>query len=114
MGREYILTDSEGYPYNSEFTPDFKKYGDKYHGYQTNNQEALFYYFAVLGYDLQFEYNGLTYHFLSTEEYVAHTDENFAQNLEIYPSANEMIKTYKIDNLPLLSIVDDLSKVDIL
>ena len=114
MGREYILTDSSGYPYNSEFKPDFEKYGDQYHGYQTNNQEALFYYFAVLGYDLKFEYNGLTYYFLSTEEYVARTDENFAQNLEIYPSANEMIKTYKIDNLPLLSIVDDLSNVDIL
>ena len=114
MGREYILTDANGYPYNSEFKPDFEKYGDQYHGYQTNNQEALFYYFAVLGYDLKFEYNGLTYYFLSTEEYVARTDENFAQNLEIYPGANEMIKTYKIDNLPLLSIIDDLSNVDIL
>lgn len=47
MARDYILTDSEGYPYNSEFKPDFVKNGDKYHGYKTNNQEALFYYFAV-------------------------------------------------------------------
>ena len=60
MGSEYILADSEGYPYNSEFKPDFVKNGDKYHGYKTNNQEALFYYFAVMGYDLVFTYNGAT------------------------------------------------------
>lgn len=114
MEREYILTDSEGYPYNSEFKPDFVKHGDKYHGYKTNNQEAIFYYFAVLGYDLQFEFNGTTYYFLSTEDYVARTDGNFSQDLQVFADANEMIKTFDIDGKPLVSIIDDLKKVDIL
>ena len=48
------------------------------------------------------------------EDYVARTDEKFAQNLEVYSNANEMIMSFKIDNMPLLSIIDDLSNVDIL
>ncbi len=58
MNRDYILEDSNYYQYNSEFKPDYAKNGDKYHGYRTNNQEAIFYYFAVQGYDLTFSYNG--------------------------------------------------------
>ena len=114
MGREYILTNSEGYPYNSEFTPDFKKYGDKYHGYQTNNQEALFYYFAVLGYDLRFTYGQTTYYFLSTEEYAARTDENFQQDLEVFADANRMLKEFKIEGTLLIDLVDRLQNIDIL
>lgn len=114
MGKDYILNDSEGYPYNSEFKPDFVKYGDKYHGYKTNNQEAILYYFAVLGYDLQFEYNGIKYYFISTEEYVARTDENFSQDLDIFADANTMINSFEIENKPLLSIIDNLKNIDIL
>ena len=114
MARDYILTDPDGFPYNSEFKPDFEKYGEQYHGYQTNNHEAIFYYFAVLGYDLQLEYNGTTYYFLSTEEYAARTDNNFSQNLEVFANENEMVKTFEIDDKPLVSIIDNLTKVDIL
>ena len=114
MGREYILTDSSGYPYNSEYAPDFEKYGNQYHGYQTNNQEALFYYFAVLGYDLQFTYGQTTYYFLSTEEYVARTDENFQRDLEIFADANQVLKTFILEGVPLHQLADDLRNVDIL
>ena len=114
MGREYILTDSSGYPYNSEYAPDFEKYGNQYHGYQTNNQEALFYYFAVLGYDLKFTYEETTYYFLSTEEYVARTDENFQQDLEVFADANQMLKTFILEGVPLYQLADDLRNVDIL
>ena len=114
MARDYILTDSEGYPYNSEFKPDFVKNGDKYHGYKTNNQEALFYYFAVMGYDLVFTYNDATYHVLSTEDYVARTDENFQQDLEVFANANQMLKTFMLEGVPLYQLADDLRNVDIL
>lgn len=114
MGREYILTDSSGYPYNSEYAPDFEKYGNQYHGYQTNNQEALFYYFAVLGYDLQFTYGQTTYYFLSTEEYVARTDENFQRDLEVFADANQVLKTFILEGVPLHQLADDLRNVDIL
>ena len=96
MGWKYILTDSEGFPYKFEFKPDFEKYGDKYHGYQTNNQEAIFYYFAVLGYDLQFEFNGTTHYFLSTENYVARTDDKFSQELEVFAMQTKWSRRLKL------------------
>ena len=114
MNRDYIMEDSEGYQYNSEFKPDFVKNGDKYNGYKTNNQEALFYYFAVQGYDLTFSYKGVKYYFFSTQEYVARTDENFSVVLEMFPDANDMIKTFQIDGTPLLDLIDFLEGVDIL
>lgn len=114
MNRDYILEDSDGYQYNSEFKPDYEKYGDKYHGYKTNNQEAIFYYFAVQGYDLTFSYNGEKYFFLSTVDYVARTDQNFSIDLEVFSNANEMIRTFKIDGVPLIDIIDFLDDVDIL
>lgn len=114
MARDYILTDPEGYPYNSEFKPDFAKHGDKYHGYGTNNQEALFYYFAVMGYDLVFTYHETTYHFLSTEDYVARTDENYQQDLEVFKDANQMLKTFLLEGTPLYQLADELKDVDIL
>ena len=90
------------------------KYGDKYHGYKTNNQEAIFYYFAVQGYDLTFSFSGKEYYFLSTEEYVARTDKNFSLDLEKFSDANDMIRRFKIDNVPLVDMIDLLDKVDIL
>ncbi len=114
MNRDYILEDSNGYQYNAEFKPDYAKNGDKYHGYKTNNQEAVFYYFAVQGYDLTFSYNGKKYYFLSTEDYVARSDQNFSMDLEVFPNANEMIRTFKIEGVSLLDIIDSLDGVDIL
>ena len=114
MGRNYIMEDSEGYQYNSEFKPDFATNGDRYHGYKTNNQEAVFYYFAVQGYDLTFSYKGVKYYFISTREYVARSDKNFSEDLEVFPDANEMIKNFRIDETPLLDLIDSLEDVDIL
>ncbi len=114
MSRYYIMEDSEGYPYNSEFKPDFVTNGDRYHGYKTNNQEAIFYYFAVQGYDLTFSYKGVKFFFISTEDYVAQSDKNFSEDLEVFPNANEMIKTFLIDGTPLLDLIDSLEDVDIL
>ncbi len=112
--RDYILEDSDGYQYNSEFKPDYVKNGDKYHGYKTNNQEAFFYYFAVQGYDLTFSYNGKKYYFLSAEDYVARSDQDFSVDLEVFSNANEMIRSFKIGDTPLMDIIDSLDDVDIL
>ncbi len=114
MNRDYIMEDSGGYQYNSEFKPDFVKNGDKYHGYKTNNQEAILYFFAVQGYDLTFSYNGEKYYFISTQDYVARTDQNFSTDLEVFPDANKMIKSFRIDGRPLLELIDLLEDVDIL
>ncbi len=114
MAKDYILEDSEGYLYNSEFKPDFAKNGDRYHGYKNNSQEAVLYYFAVMGYDLKFDYKGVTYYFLSAENYVARCDKNFQQDLEVFENANVMVKNFSIDGEKLIDIIDDLENADIL
>ena len=113
MTKDYILEDSNGVLYNAEFKPDYVKYGDRYHGYANNNQEALFYYFAVLGYDIQFDFNGITYYFLSDEEYVALCTPDFKTDLERFDNAISMIRDFKIDGTPLLDLVDLLENADI-
>ena len=114
MNNEYILEDSQGYLYNAEFKPDFVKYGDRYNGYKTNNQEAIFHYFAVFGYDLTFTYKGKQYYFVSTQDYVARSDQNFQTDLEVFPDANAMVRSFLLDGVPLLYIIDSLEDVDIL
>ncbi len=113
MKKEYIMEDSNGILYNAEFKPDFVKYGDRYHGYANNSQETLFYYFAVLGYDIQFDYNGVTYCFLSDEEYVAWCTPDFKTDLEIFSDAISMIRKFKIEGTPLLDLVDLLENADV-
>jgi 3'-phosphoadenosine 5'-phosphosulfate sulfotransferase (PAPS reductase)/FAD synthetase len=61
-----------------------------------------------------FTYNDTTYHFLSTEDYVARTDENYQQDLEVFADANEMLKAFQIEGAPLYQIADELKNVDIL
>ena len=114
MNRDYIQEDSQGYLYNAEFKPDFVKYGDKYSGYKTNNQEAIFYHFAVQGYDLTFMYKGVQYFFVSTQDYVARSDQYFQQDLEVFSDANTMIRSFLIEGVPLLDLIDSLEEVDIL
>lgn len=113
MSKDYIAEDSNGNLYNSEFKPDFAKNGDRYHGYKNNSQEALFYYFAVLGYDLQFDYKGQTYYFLSEDNYVARCDASFKTDLETFNNANEMLHRFMIDSVPLIDLVDQIENADI-
>jgi hypothetical protein len=54
------------------------------------------------------------YYFISTQEYVARSDKNFSEDLEVFPDANEMIKNFRIDGTPLLDLIDSLEDVDIL
>lgn len=114
MKKDYVQEDSMGYLFNSEFKPDFAKNGSRYHGYRTNNQEALFYYIAVLGYDLQFDYNGQRYYFLSEQDHIARCEQDFKTELEVFDDANTMFKSFKIDGIPLINLVDKLESVETL
>lgn len=113
MNKSYIAEDSLGNLYNAEFKPDYVKNGEKYHGYCNNNREALFYYFAVLGYDLQFDYKDTTFFFLSEQDYVARCDASYKKDLEVFENANTMIKSFRMDGIPLIDLIDELKNVDI-
>jgi len=112
MGQEYIKIDNNGYWYNSEFMPDHEKYGSEYNGYKNDNQNVLFYYFAVLGYDISFEYNNNTYYFLFADDHVARCNENFNEQFEVFENANEMIKSFSIDGKKLIDLIDELKNAD--
>ena len=113
MSKDYIQEDVNGNVFNSEYRPDFVANGDRYHGYKNNSQEALFYYFAVLGYDLQFDYKGVTYYFLSDTNYVSKCDKDYKTDLEVFPDANTMFRTFLIEGTPLIDLVDLLENADI-
>ena len=57
----YIGHDLFGYPYNSEFPPNFELYGNGYAGYKNTASQVLFYDFAVQMYDGRFKYHGNMY-----------------------------------------------------
>lgn len=96
MANKDIILGADGYYQNAKYVPDIEKNGDRFYGYRTSNERALFFYFAVQGYDLQFKYNGQWYYFLSEPDYVALTDSSFSKDIVKYDSANEMFETFEI------------------
>lgn len=112
MNRQYVQEDVNGYRYNSEFKPDYVKNGNRYHGYKTNNEEAIFYQFAVQLYDLRFEYEGVVYYFLSDEESVTRTDSSMKKTIETYEDGNDVIKKFTINGVSLLDLINDLKNVE--
>lgn len=113
MASKDIILGADGYYQNVKYVPDIGENGYRFYGYRTSNERALFFYFAVQGYDLQFKYNGKWYYFLSEPDYVALTDSSFSHDIVKYGSANEMFETFMIDGKRLIDLVNDLQDVDV-
>ncbi len=110
-----IVWDLCGYPYNAKHPPVHSPYDPKYsdtHGYNSYEEEVLFYFFAVQLYDVQFSYKGKWYYFGTFDDYVARTDEHFTIEYEIFPSANAMLENFKIDGRPLIDLIGELENVE--
>lgn len=101
-----------GYPENSKYPPDIKKYGTRFSGYATETQESLFYNFAVLQYDIRFRYKGTLYYLGSFEGFVAVTDAHFNEEYEVYPYANALLENFKIEGHPLINLINELEDVE--
>ena len=114
MANKDITLGPDGFYQNIKYAPDISKYGNRFYGYRTANERALFYYFAVQGYDLQFDYAGKRYYFLSEPEYVALTDEHFSNDIIKYESANTMFEVFEIEGNKLIDIVNLLENVELL
>ncbi len=109
---DYVGRDLFGNPYNKEFPPNQEKYGNRYGGYKNANREALFYDFAIVHYDIQFEYEKESYYLLIEPTHAARCDENFNEEYEVFPDPNTLIKELVIGDHKLVEIIDDLEKVE--
>lgn len=109
MGKNYILYDLAGYPFNGKYPPKGNtKNGNMYHGYDTAAQECLFYDFAVLGYDLKIKYHDKYYYFMVDDDCVWLSDSAFCEMREKFKNGNDVLEHFLIEGKPLISIIDDL------
>lgn len=108
----YISYDLCGYPFNSEFPPNFHLYGDGNGGYKNAASQVLFYDFAVQMYDVKFRYKGKMYYLLYTPKYAALTDEKFDKEIQVYPTPNDLIKNLVIDGNKLINIIDEIEDIE--
>ena len=104
--------DLAGYPYNKKYPPCVAKYGDKYEGYKSLNEQILFYEFAVQNYDLHFRYKGRDYHFVTGKDHVALCDDHYTEEYQLFPDANTMIEQFEIDGKKLIDIIEELEEVE--
>lgn len=105
---EYIIKDELGRWINTEFPPvNFKKYPN-YSGYKTPNQEYLFYQFAVLYYDVIIEYKGVKMLLVADLGGCNVADLNWDGISQIYATANDLIREFRLkDGKTLCEVVDD-------
>jgi hypothetical protein len=78
-----------------------------FYGYPTKAEGVLFYDFCVMGYDVEFEYNGHTYYLLDSGD-ASLTDSHFTERYETFDNPMDLVENLKIEGHPLLSIVDDI------
>lgn len=98
--------------YNIKYPPNYEKYGTEHEGYRTWKEEELFFLFAVQGNDMHIEHNGKDYHFLSTSEFVAESDDHYTKVYKKYKNANELIENFEIEGRKLVDIVNDLDFIE--
>jgi len=110
----YIGRDVFGYPYNKKYPPDYKKYGRQYSGYATPNQEAFFYDYTVLCYDIRFTYKGTDYYIVNWQDCFALTDKKHEIMYQTFPDAIALIEQLEIDGRKLLDFMEEIEDVEAL
>lgn len=107
--------DLMGYPYNIKYPPMIAKYGDKYLGYPTWNQEVFFFEHAVQGYDVTFVYHGVKYFLMADVEYYCTCEDMHfmpSEKSQYFPNGNALIEQLEIDGHKLIEIIDELEEVE--
>lgn len=110
----YIGRDVFGNPYNKKYPPDYKKNGSQFSGYATPNQEAFFYDYAVLCYDIRFTYKGKDYYIVNWQDYFALTNRKHDVTYKEFPDAIALIENLEIDGKKLLDFMEEIEDVEAL
>lgn len=112
---DYIIHDDMGRVMNVEFPPDNLTMYPHKSGYKNVNADILFYMFAVQYYDLRINYKGEKYLAIVDDDngaYIADTEYNPIS--EIYPTANDLIKSFHFsDGKRLLDLVENAKEFEI-
>ena len=93
--RKYVGYDLFGFPFNKRYPPNKNKNGDDFYGYATIGEGVLLYDFAVMGYDVEFSYNGHKYYLLNTGKGIV-SDSHFSEHKEVFDSPMALVENYKI------------------
>lgn len=94
---------------------DFPPTGDiskRYSGYKTWEECMLFHEFAAIGRDMQFRYKGDLYQFYNYPDKVYLVKNDAEDPFPEWPSANDMIRDFKLDGKPLFEMVNLLEDMD--
>lgn len=108
----YIGRDVFGYPYNKKYPPDYQKYGRQFSGYATPNQEAFFYDYVVLCYDIRFTYKGKDYYIVNWQDYFAYMDQTLKITYQSFPDAIALIEQLEIDGRKLMEFMEEIEDVE--
>ncbi len=111
--KDYMMKDLAGHWYNAKYMPDYKLNGSLYNGYRNSIEEALYFDFAIQGYDLGFTYKGKRYYFLSENDYVALSDERFTEEFQKFEDGNTALEQFKIDGKSIIELIGELEDVEI-
>ncbi|MDE6231550.1 MAG: hypothetical protein K2M37_08030 [Muribaculaceae bacterium] len=109
--REWVGYDICGYPFNSKYPPNKKRYGQTFEGYPNKALGVLLYDFAVQGYDVELSYNGKTYYFMDAGDGVV-TDSHFSDRKEVYDSPMALVENFKIDGKTLLELAPEIEDIE--
>ena len=112
MDSKYVAYNLFGEPFNSEFPPNVKMFGNTHRGYANDNRAVLFNDFAIEHYDVQFRYKNNWFYLLYCEDHVARCDENFTEEFETFSDPNTLIKELIIDGHKLIDIIDELEEIE--
>ena len=80
----------------------------------TPYQEAFFYDYAVLCYDLRFTYKGKDYYIVNWNDCYALTDETREIMHQTFPDAIELLEQLEIDGIKLLQFMEEIEDVEAL
>lgn len=108
----YIGTDLLGIRFNQAYPPNAEKYGTTYGGYSNNARQVILYDFAVQGYDVEFKYQGDTYHLLYESDHSALCDDKYSVEYETFSNPVDLIENLQIKGKRLIDIIDQLEDVE--
>lgn len=109
---DYLGYDALGYWVNTKYPPDYEKYGYVDDGYRNFAESMLFFYFAVLGYDIEFHYRGKIYHLVYDWDHAALCDEHYTVEYERFENPNVLIEQLEVEGKKLIDIIDDLDYIE--
>lgn len=109
--RDYVGYDLFGFPYNKKYPPNKDRFGQSYEGYPYKALGVLLYDFCIMGYDVEFTYNGKTYYLMDDGEGVV-SDSHFSERKEVYDSPMALVENFKIDGKTLLQLAPEIEDIE--